>query len=330
LLFGGWLIVTAGIFSYASGIIHSYYTVQLAPAIAALVAIGAVVLWRRRAELGARLTLAAGIVVTGGWSYVLLNRAPDWHPWLRYAMLAVSLVAALAIALPAGRLSRRGVAVAGLAGLLAIGGGSAAYAANTAATPHNGSIPSAGPSGSGGAGFGRMRSLGAGGAAGSGAPVPGSTASGGAGQFPGGFPGPGQGSSGSGSSDSGSSGSGSTGSPSGNATTNSALATLLKNTTSRWAAATVGDQSAAALELASGGRPVMAIGGWSGSDATPTLAEFKAYVAAGEIHYFISGGVGGGMGAGNSEITAWVTSTFTTTTVGGQTVYDLTAATATS
>jgi 4-amino-4-deoxy-L-arabinose transferase-like glycosyltransferase len=314
LLFGGWLVVTAGIFSYASGIIHSYYTVQLAPAIAALVAIGAVVLWRRRAELGARLTLATGIVVTGGWSYVLLNRAPDWHPWLRYAVLAVSLVAALMIALPAGRLGRRGVTVAGLAGLLAIGGGSAAYAANTAATPHNGSVPSAGPSGGGGTGFGGMRSLGADGA----------------GQFPGGppngttggFPGLGPGSSGSGSS-----GSGSTGSPSGNATANTALATLLKNTTSRWAAATVGDQSAAALELASGGRAVMAIGGWSDSDATPTLAEFKAHVAAGEIHYFISGSMGGGMGGGNSEITAWVTSTFTATTVGGQTVYDLTAAT---
>ena len=60
LLWGGWLVTTAGVFSYASGIIHPYYAVQLAPAIAALVAIGAVVLWRHRAELGARLTLAGG------------------------------------------------------------------------------------------------------------------------------------------------------------------------------------------------------------------------------------------------------------------------------
>jgi hypothetical protein len=83
--------------------------------------------------------------------------------------------------------------------------------------------------------------------------------------------------------------------------------------------------------LASGGKAVMAIGGWSGSDPTPTLAQFKAYVAAGEIRYFIVGGAGGGPGGGagsSSEITNWVTSNFTATSVGGQTVYDLTAPTA--
>jgi hypothetical protein len=72
----------------------------------------------------------------------------------------------------------------------------------------------------------------------------------------------------------------------------------------------------------------MAIGGWSGSDPTPTLAQFQAYVAAGEIRYFIVGGAGGGPGGGagsSSEITNWVTSNFTATSVGGQTVYDLTA-----
>ena len=146
LLWGGWLLVTAGVFSYASGIIHPYYAVQLAPAIAALVAIGAVVLWRRRAAMGARLTLAAGVAVTGVWSYELMTRAADWYPWLRYALLFISLVAAVAIAVPPKLISRRGVAVAALAGVLALGGGSAAYAADTAATPHAGSIPSAGPS----------------------------------------------------------------------------------------------------------------------------------------------------------------------------------------
>jgi hypothetical protein len=83
--------------------------------------------------------------------------------------------------------------------------------------------------------------------------------------------------------------------------------------------------------LASGGKAVMAIGGWSGSDPTPTLAQFQAYVAAGEIRYFIVGGAGGGPGGGagsSSEITNWVTSNFTATSVGGQTVYDLTAPTA--
>ena len=69
----------------------------------------------------------------------------------------------------------------------------------------------------------------------------------------------------------------------------------------------------------------MAIGGWSGSDPAPTLAQFKAYVAAGDISYYVAGG-GGGPGGGNSEIANWVAANYTATTVGGSTVYDLTKA----
>jgi hypothetical protein len=74
----------------------------------------------------------------------------------------------------------------------------------------------------------------------------------------------------------------------------------------------------------------MAIGGFTGSDDSPTLAQFEADVKAGEIHYFIGGGgfgCGGGPGGGGgtaSQITSWVESHYTATTVGGQTVYDLT------
>ena len=93
----------------------------------------------------------------------------------------------------------------------------------------------------------------------------------------------------------------------------------------RWAAATIGSQSAATYQLASE-QPVMAIGGFTGSDPSPTLAQFQAYVAAGDVHYFIAGGgFGGGAGrGGSSEISTWVTEHFTATTVGGVTVYDLT------
>lgn len=107
---------------------------------------------------------------------------------------------------------------------------------------------------------------------------------------------------------------------------NSALTALLQASTTRWAAATVGSQSAAPLQLASG-QPVMAIGGFTGSDASPTLAQFQAYVAAGQIHYFIAGGSGGGPGGGgSSEIATWVAAHYTSTTVGGSTAYDLTQA----
>ena len=72
LLWGGWLLVTGGVFSFMAGIIHPYYTVALVPAIGALTGIGAVELWRRRQHAAARLVLAGGIAVTAAWAYVLL------------------------------------------------------------------------------------------------------------------------------------------------------------------------------------------------------------------------------------------------------------------
>jgi len=106
----------------------------------------------------------------------------------------------------------------------------------------------------------------------------------------------------------------------------SALTRLLTNGAAgyRWAAATVGAESAAPLQLASG-KPVMAIGGFNGTDGTPTLAQFERMVAAGEIHYFVGASqasFGGGSGPA-AQITAWVRAHFTAETVGGVTVYDL-------
>ncbi len=51
LLWGGWLLLTGALFSFASGIIHPYYTVALAPAIGALVGIGSYLCWSRRRQL---------------------------------------------------------------------------------------------------------------------------------------------------------------------------------------------------------------------------------------------------------------------------------------
>jgi hypothetical protein len=93
-----------------------------------------------------------------------------------------------------------------------------------------------------------------------------------------------------------------------------------------WAAATVGANSAAGIQLATG-EPVMAIGGFNGSDPAPTLEQFQRYVAEGRIHWFVGGGGFGGSQGGSDavrQIGAWVAQTFTATTVGGTTVYDLT------
>jgi 4-amino-4-deoxy-L-arabinose transferase-like glycosyltransferase len=180
LVWGGWLLVTGGVFSFMAGIIHPYYTVALAPAIGALTGIGAAAAWRvrdgwrghERSWFG-RAVLAAGVAATAFWSYVLLDRSPDWHPWLRVVVLAAGLAAVAALlagrwlagrwlaaraATPRGRLALA-VAPAALA-LVAVLAGPAAYSLQTAATAHTGALPSAGPTvtssfgGPGGAGAG--------------------------------------------------------------------------------------------------------------------------------------------------------------------------------
>ena len=115
----------------------------------------------------------------------------------------------------------------------------------------------------------------------------------------------------------------------GNTQVSSALVKLLENGASgyTWVAATEGSQEAAPLELATGGEPVMAIGGFNGTDPAPTLAEFEALVAQHKVHYYIganSESFGGGRGS--SAIASWVASHFTKETIGGTTVYDLTKA----
>jgi 4-amino-4-deoxy-L-arabinose transferase-like glycosyltransferase len=352
LLWGGWLLVTALVFSYMSGIIHPYYTVALAPAIGALVGIGAVTAWRERDRLAVRVILAATLVVTAVWAYLLLDRTPSWFPWLRTLILVCGLAGA-AVLLAERRLAgstlsdvgRRGAVMVALAplALIAALAGPLAYSLDTAATTHAGAIPSAGPTvaafggpgGAGGApaGFGGGRGApgGAGGGPGGGG-VPGGaggqagTGRGGTGTGTGtGIPGGAAGQAGGFPGRAGGGGFG--GGLGGNTQVSSAMTKLLTSGTTgyRWVAATVGATSAAPFQLASG-EPIMAIGGFNGTDQTPSLAQFKAMVAAHEIHYFIgTNGHSFGGGSGDAaQITSWVAAHFSKQTVGGQTVYNLT------
>jgi hypothetical protein len=164
----------------------------------------------------------------------------------------------------------------------------------------------------------------------------------------------------------------------GNATVSSAFAKLLEGGAAHytWAAATNGADSAASMELATGGIPVMAIGGFRGTDPAPSLAQFEKLVSEHKIHYYVAsggfggrgfGGAGGSLGGGLAErgaggaggdpagrgagggfggfggaggpggsstdaarISAWVQAHFTAQTVGGMTVYNLTAPAASS
>jgi 4-amino-4-deoxy-L-arabinose transferase-like glycosyltransferase len=339
-LWGGWLLVTGIVLSYMKGTVHPYYTVALAPSIGAVVAIGAHALWTRRAHYSARLWLAAVVAAAGGWSAVLLSRNSGWHAELRWITILLTVVAVAMIALPVGW--RRWAATIIAVSAIIVGlTGTTAYAVSTASQPHTGSIPSVGPASAGGGGMG-----GGGTGGGTGTRPTGTTGTrptgttgtaptGTTGTAPTGTTGtPATGTTGSApTGTTGTAGTGTTGAAAGGGGTSSssALDTLLAKSTARWAAAIVGDQSAATLEL-SGGASVMSIGGWSGSDNSPTLAQFIAYVKAGDITYFLSSGSGGGggMGGGSSsvgtQITTWVAAHYTAKTAGGTTYYDLTSA----
>ncbi|MGF1425776.1 glycosyl transferase, partial [Kitasatospora sp. LaBMicrA B282] len=97
-----------------------------------------------------------------------------------------------------------------------------------------------------------------------------------------------------------------------------------------WVAAAVGSQNQASYQLASG-EPVMALGGFNGTDPSLSLAGFQQDVRAGKVHYFLGGGSGPGPGGGSSgssdsaQISSWVAAHFTAKTVDGTTVYDLSA-----
>jgi 4-amino-4-deoxy-L-arabinose transferase-like glycosyltransferase len=277
---GGWLVVTAVVFSYANGIVHAYYTVALAPAIAAVLGIGATLLWRNRSDVRAATAMSATVAITVVLAAALLTRHGDWLDWLRL-LIAVAGVGAAVLLLVVARLPRRvALTAAGLA-ISACLAAPTAYTLATVATPHSGAMPSVGPA-RGPGGFGVM----GGGLLDS--PVPGA-----------------------------------------------GLSELLAADADQfaWAAAVVGSNNAAGYQLGSGAS-VMAVGGFNGTDPSPTLAEFQSDVGAGQIHYFVRGrvmfgGFGGHDNGGSraaAEIGEWVETHYTPLTVDGTVVYDLTAA----
>lgn len=335
LVWGGWLVTTALVFSFMQGIFHEYYTVALAPAIGALVGGGSALLWARRDRLWARVVLGGTLAGTALVAWTLLGRSSTFVPPLRWIVLVAGAVVASALVVPVARRARLGVAV-GVAAVLVALAGPTAYALNTIATPHEGSIVTAGPTVEGGRGFGgrmggpMMERDG-------GTPAFGQPMDGGTFAVPG-VPPQGAPTDGGPAMRDGAAGisvaelmGGAAGGGLLSASTPSAELTALLTADAdnyTWVAAAVGSNSASGYQLATE-LPVMAIGGFNGSDPSPTLAQFTEYVEEGQIHYFIADGMGGGaMGRGEGTGTAiseWVADHFTAHTVGGVTVYDLTA-----
>jgi len=312
LMWGLWLLVHAAVFSLMSGIIHSYYVVAMAPAIGALVGGGLTQLWQLRSAAPRRpwagIVLAAGVIGSAAVAWLLLARTPGFAPGLAIAIAAVAVGTAVILALPAiaaPRLVQVGAIVLAVAVLLA---GPAAYALDTIQTAYGGGDPAAGPQvadaggpGGFGGGFGGGRPGGVG-------------ASGGPGAFAAGPGGAGRAESGA---------------------TDSALTDYLvaNRGNARWIVAARSAMQAGSIELATG-RPVMAMGGFTGSDPAPTLEQLQAYVASGELRFVLvdgggpGGGFGGGPGGGSSDVSAWVTSTCTPVAGVSASLYDCSGAVA--
>ena len=328
LLWGTWLVSTGLVFSFMSGTVHSYYAVALAPAIAALVGAGVVELWTLRSRhVLAGAALGAAFVGTAGFGWALLSRTPEFSPGVGPVAVALASAASgvlLLASIPrlraaAGRWAGAAAALGLIAALLA----PAAYAVTTVGTAYSSGDPH---------------------------PGPGATSSGFGGGAPGGFAGTGtrpaftgtpptgspptapSGSAGAGTPPTGPSGFASGGPGMGNAAADSALVSYLvaNQGTATWIVAATSAGEAGPIELAAG-LPVMAMGGFTGSDPAPTLEQLKAYVASGQLRYVLAGdgNGGGGADATASARTAWVTSACTLVDYGGTgtgTLYDCSGA----
>jgi 4-amino-4-deoxy-L-arabinose transferase-like glycosyltransferase len=268
LLFGGWLLIDGLVLSFMKSMVHPYYCLSLAPAVAGMFAIGVHEMWLHRATWFGRIGLLALILSTGVWSWWILGRNGEWLPALRWSILAVTVAAVVLMVATTAVQNRRRIAMgAALVGLIAALAGPTAYAMATIGQPHQGGGPEVGPASTdhnGMASWGQSKS-------------------------------------------------------------DPQLAALLRATHTTWSAAIVGSSAAAGMELSTN-TSVMAIGGFSGSDPVPTLAEFKDDVAKHKVTYFvINHGRGGAFGRrGHTDITSWVMSNFTPINTPTATVYDLT------
>jgi 4-amino-4-deoxy-L-arabinose transferase-like glycosyltransferase len=236
-LWGGWLVTHAFVLSLMTGLLHAYYSVAMAPAIAALT--GALVAegWSRRGAVHGRAILAAGTILTGITAAGILAGTPRFLPGLDVAVAVLAVAAGLALLLPSvlpsvtkGRDVARPwpLRVAAGAAVVAVLAGPAAYSAATIARAHSDGDAAAGPRGDG---------------------TPG---------IPGG------------------------------GTPNVALIRYLTEHRgpARWIVAVRDGANSAAIQLAAR-EPVMTIGGFTGGDPAPTLAQLQADVGSGQLRYVL-------------------------------------------
>ncbi|TWP17621.1 glycosyltransferase [TM7 phylum sp. oral taxon 352] len=265
-----WLLIHIVIFSMTSGVIHSYYVVVMAPAVAALVGISLPFLWGmyvRRKPYAWLLPVLVG--VTAVTTVIILGYAGTmtWLMWI-VGLLGLAGMIGLLVNLYTPRWWLQNLAI--IAAIVACTLAPTVYTLATVNVTHTGSIPTAGPN---------------------------STAM--------------------------------QGSNNESSQADSQLVQYLveHQNGATWLVAVASANESAAIQLTSG-QPVMAVGGFNGSDTPLTLDQFKQLVKAGKVKYYAissHGRGGGGPGGSNNEITAWVKQTGTVVNYGGSdvTLYEL-------
>jgi 4-amino-4-deoxy-L-arabinose transferase-like glycosyltransferase len=147
LAWGGWLLLVGAMFSMMRGVIHAYYTVALAPPIAALIGLSLGAVWRHRDRPLVLAMGAAEILAGAWWSFVLLQRTAAFYPWLKYVIVALAgtAIAWAALSVLWRRFASAFMSIALITAVAALLGGEVSYTAYTINQPSRGSIVVAGP-----------------------------------------------------------------------------------------------------------------------------------------------------------------------------------------
>ena len=187
-LWGGTLLMYLAVYDYAKGIFHPYYTVVMAPAVAALAGAGAVALWRLgRQSLRWAWALPVAIVGTALWADALLARTSGYESWVGPTVVLTGVVSALVLflCLARPRVPRWFALAAGTLAVASLLAGPTAYSLTTLGTTTNG-IATAGPTTAAGSMGGAGGPGGRGGGPGGGTGAGGAPTSAGTGARPGG------------------------------------------------------------------------------------------------------------------------------------------------
>jgi len=316
----GWFAAAAVIFSFSSGIIHTYYLSALAPASAALVGAGVVALWRDARAGGRRAALPVAALVLCGWLEVALLRRSGYDSWLQ-GVVVVGIAAAVVGLVLRRRLETVAMGVA----VVALFAAPAVWSSTVFKNANNGTFPGAGPNYLSGASAvgGAAGGISFGGAQAGGRPTFGR---GGGGGRPSGPPSgtrpsftpPGGGTAQAGGT--------------GGTTSSAAITAALKyveshGATKRFGLIVQNEQEAAAAVIA--GEPVASMGGFTGRETVLTNSYLARLISRHEARYFLlggqtgTGGPGGTSNAAVSTITSICKAVSTTTlSTSSGTLYD--------